>query len=134
VVWSDVTHFIERRERPELRSSVLVHDRLRSRRSPDLADLADGPPTAAGLAQLLADNEYVNGKDRRVPDAQILDAMLADIRAKTLAELQLQVTKGRIQFLPGCELRVLPDPAEYTMGKLLPTPFSSTTEAGAASA
>ena len=131
MVSSDVTHFIERRERPELRSSFLVHDRLRSRRSPDLAD---SPPTATSLALLLADNEYVNGKDRRVPDAQILDAMLADVRAKILAELQLQVTKGRIQFLPGWEHRVLPDPAEYTVGKLLPTPFSSVTEAGASSA
>lgn len=94
---------------------------LRYRGSP--AESGESVAAAASLAQLLCENEYVIGEEAIAPDAAALASILADVRVQVLANLEKQVAKWKIKFAPGWQAQVLPDPAVYKAGALLPAPI-----------
>ncbi len=94
---------------------------LRYRGSP--AESSESVPTATSLAQLLYENEYVIGEEANAPGTAALDSILAGMRAQVLAELEEQVAKQKIEFAPGWQAQVLPDPTAYKAGALLPAPI-----------
>lgn len=74
------------------------------------------------LAKLLQENEYVIGEEAAAPDARGLDRILAELRAHVLAELKQEVAKRNVKFGRGWHKQVLPKPAAYKTGALLPAP------------
>ena len=95
---------------------------LRYRGSP--ASPNDGVQTATSLAALLNENEYILGEKNTVLDVKILDTILEDLRAHVVAEIEVQLGRNALSLGDGWRQLVLPNPAGYAMGGLLPTPIA----------